>query len=224
MAKILIADDDAKLVEMITDWLDGENFTVESASNGIQALDLMKSFGFDVIVLDWDMPGYIGPDVCKEYRDWGGKAPILMLTGKGRIEEKEKGFLSGADDYLTKPFHPKELSLRIRALLGRSAQTGKSVLKFGNLTLDVTQAKGTVDGKSINLTSREFALLEFLMRHQGEVFSAEALIDRVWKSDAAVSDKAVRVCISRLREKLSGLSCPNVTTVAGFGYKLDLES
>ncbi len=223
MPKILVVDDDSQLVEMITDWLNLQKYSVESISNGIEALSLMKSFSYDVIVLDWDLPGLLGPDVCQSYRDWGGQTPIIMLTGKGAIEDKEKGFCSGSDDYLTKPFHPKELSLRIKALLGRTVSTDKNVLKFGTLTLDQSKSAVFAGPAALKLPAREFKMLEFLMRHPEHVFSAEMLIDRVWKSDEAVGNKAVRICIMRLREKLEPHDCPAIVTVPGFGYKLSLQ-
>lgn len=224
MPKILLVDDDCPLVEMMTEWLCDEGYTVEASDNGVTALSLMKSFYFDVIVLDWDLPGLTGPHICKSYRDWGGRTPVLMLTGKGAIEEKEKGFLSGSDDYLTKPFHPKELSLRIRALLGRTVSIDKRIARCGSLVLDLDKASIFAGDVDLKLSATEFALLEFLIRHPEQVFSADALISRVWKSDAEVSDKAVRVCVSRLREKLDKHDCPNIVTVSGFGYKLSSQA
>jgi two-component system, OmpR family, response regulator len=223
MPKILVVDDDEQMVEMITDYLSAEGYTVEATDNGVEALSLMKSFGYAVIVLDWEMPGRTGPDVCQSYRDWGGQAPIIMLTGKGAIEEKEKGFLSGADDYLTKPFHPKELSMRIKALLGRFVSTNKNLVTCGCLTADRSKASLLVGDVDLKLPAREFDLLEFMMRHPEQVFSSDALIDHVWKSDAEVSGKAVRVCISRVRSKLEQYACPNIVTVPGFGYKLSVH-
>jgi DNA-binding response OmpR family regulator len=223
MAKVLIVDDDLEMLEMLTGWLQREHHVVETATNGLLALNLMKSFGFDVIVLDWELPGFDGPSICKSYREGGGKVPILMLTGKGAIEEKEKGFRSGADDYLTKPFHPKELSLRILALLGRSSvQPDKNTLVVKDLILDRAGSSVKFKDTLISLTSREFSLLEFLMRHPKQTFTAEALIVQVWKSDAEVSDRAVRTCISRLRDKFLHLDkCPQIKTLPGFGYMLD---
>ncbi len=220
MPKVLIVDDDEKLVQMMVEWLEDESYTVESVDNGLNALSLMKSFSFDVIVLDWDLPGMIGPDICKAYRDLGGSTPVLMLTGKGAIEEKEKGFLTGADDYLTKPFHPKELSLRIRALMGRKVVSDKRKIQFGSLTLDLSRSAVFANGIDLKLSAREYSLLDFLIRHPEQVFNAEALIDRVWKSEDEVSDKAVRICVARLREKLSTHECPSIVTLPGFGYKL----
>lgn len=225
MSKVLLVEDDEKLVELLVERLADEKFVVEVTADGNDALNLMKSFGFDVVVLDWAIPGMSGPEVCKAYRDWGGRTPIIMLTGRSAIEEKEKGFISGVDDYLTKPFHVKELILRLRALSGRTVQTDKNKLKYGSLTLDTARGTATCSGVSLALTAREFSLLEFLIRHPEEAFATDALIYRVWRSDSAVSSKAVRACICRLRDKLASLpDCPSIDTVPGFGYKLTTGS
>jgi DNA-binding response OmpR family regulator len=225
MPKILLVEDDAKLVELLLERLADDNFVVESVSDGHDALNLMKSFGFDVIVVDWSIPGMSGPDVCKAYREWGGRTPILMLTGRSAIEEKEKCYLSGVDDYLTKPFQVKELILRLRALSGRIVQTDKQKLKYGALTLDAVKGTADCSGSQLLLTAREFSLLEFFVKHPEEVFPTEALIYRVWRSESAVSTKAVRACICRLRDKLADYpECPAIETVPGFGYKLSGSS
>jgi DNA-binding response OmpR family regulator len=220
MPKLLVVEDDFKMSEMIVDWFSAQGFAVESCDNGVKALSLMRSYEYDVIILDWDLPGHTGPDICKDYRDGGGSKPILMLTGKGAIEQKERGFLSGADDYLTKPFHAKELSLRVRSLLGRTVATDKKVVRFEELLLDLSKASISVGSVRLNLTAREFALLEFFIRHPESVFDANTLIQRVWESESEVGEKAVRICIARLRDKLSEHDCPQIITLKGFGYKL----
>lgn len=221
MPKLLIADDDDKLVQNIADWLRSEKFTVETTNDGDAAAILLSSITYDVVILDWEMPGKSGPTVCKDFRDSGGDTPILMLTGKGAIEEKEKGFLSGADDYLTKPFHPKELLLRIRSLLNRRVEPNRGTYKYGALVLDSAKTTISSDGEKLKLTGKEYALLDFLIRHPEQCFTTDALINRVWNSDKAVTDQAVRVCVARLRDKLEASSCPNtVIAEPGFGYKL----
>jgi DNA-binding response OmpR family regulator len=173
------------------------------------------------VVLDWDMPGYFGPDVVKAYRDWGGQAPILMLTGKAAIEDKERGFVCGADDYLTKPFHPKELTLRIVALTGRTARSAGQTVKYADLVLDIAKSRISAGDTQVNLTAREYDLLQFLIRHPEQSFTADALIERIWPSDSAVSAQAVRMCVLRVREKLAKVSSASITTAPGFGYKLE---
>lgn len=220
MPKILIADDDEKLRQNIADWLGTQGFTVETAPDGAAASTLLRSITYDVIVMDWQMPGKSGPELCKDYRNAGGETPVLMLTAKNAIEEKEKGFLSGADDYLTKPFHPKELLLRIRALMGRR-QAVKNVYKYDALTLDLSKTVVFFGEQQLKLTAKEFALMDFLIRHPEQCFTTESLINRIWDSEKAVTDQAVRVCVARLREKLETYAC-SATIVAepGFGYKL----
>ncbi len=133
MAKILVVDDNKLLADLVSDSLGAEHYTTECAYNGEDARLLLKSYHYDVIVLDWGLPGVSGVELCKEYRFGGGTTPILMLTGKDTIDDKEAGLDSGADDYLTKPFHLKELSARVRALLRRSASISGNVLEVRDL-------------------------------------------------------------------------------------------
>jgi DNA-binding response OmpR family regulator len=221
MSKILLIEDDENLVDLLRESLEEEHFTVEATANGHDALNLMKSFGFDVVVLDWAIPGMSGPEVCKAYREWGGRTPIIMLTARGAIEEKEKGFVSGVDDYLTKPFHVKELILRLRALSGRTVQTDKQKLKYGVLTLDTAKRTANYSGTKVTLTAREFSLLEFMVRHAEEPFTTEALINRVWPSESEVTGKAVNACVIRLRDKLAVIpDGPVIESLPGLGYRL----
>jgi DNA-binding response OmpR family regulator len=225
MSKILLVEDDEDLVELLKDRLSDEYYSVESVANGNDALNLMKSFGFDVIIVDWAIPGLSGPEVVSAYRDWGGRTPIIMLTARSAIEEKEKCYYSGVDDYLTKPFNVRELTLRLRALSGRKVQTDKNKLKLGALTVDVANRGASCSGSELSLTVLEFSLLEFLVRHPEEVFTSEALIHRVWHSESAVTVKAVRSCICRLRDKLAAFpNCPAIKTVPGFGYKISSQT
>ncbi len=223
MPKLLLADDDEKLLREVADWLTSQGFTIETAPDGAAASMLLRTNVYDVIVLDWQMPGLSGPEVCTEYRNSGGQTPMLLLTARGAIEEKEKGFLSGADDYLTKPFHPKELLLRIRSLLGRQVQTSKTTYEYGSLTLDLAKNVVLHEDQRLKLTSKEFALLDFFIRNPERCFATDALMNRIWKADEAVTDQAVRVSISRLRAKLDTYGC-KTTIVAepGFGYKLHI--
>ncbi|HEY9793633.1 MAG TPA: response regulator transcription factor [Candidatus Obscuribacterales bacterium] len=224
MAKILIVEDDVGLARMVSDWLKFEHHMVEMANNGRDGLDKLKSFEYDLVVLDVDLPELSGIEVCKEFRSTGGTTPVLLLTGKNTLTDKETGFGAGADDYLTKPFHMKELSMRLRALL-RRAEGSFAVgdqLKYRDIELDVKTHRVTRSGKELQLLPKEFALLEFLMRHQGQVFNGEALLSRVWASESETSIDAVSTCIKRLRKKID-LEGENslIRTVHGVGYKLD---
>src|SRR5579862_8845637 len=139
MAKILLVEDDLDLISRITKWLSLERHSVEAASNGQEALDLLRDVKYDLIILDWHLPGLSGIEVCKYYRSAGGKAPVLMLTGKTDIADKEAGLDAGADDYLTKPFNPRELSARLRALARRPAETLDDKLTAGDLVLHINK-------------------------------------------------------------------------------------
>jgi two-component system response regulator MprA len=222
MAKVLVVEDEHDLSGPIRDWLTREQHLVELADNGIEAIEKLSVYKFDIIVLDLMIPGLNGMEVCKRFRAKGGATPILMLTAKSAIEDKEAGLDAGADDYLTKPFHLKELSARIRALLRRHTQSSSCELSVGDLFLDILARKVTLGNKEIHLVPREFSLLEFFMRHPNQVFSAEALLDRVWASDTMASPDTIRTYIKILRKKLSCEGKDSfIRTVHGVGYKLE---
>ncbi|HNB23571.1 MAG TPA: response regulator transcription factor, partial [Candidatus Melainabacteria bacterium] len=223
MAKVLLADDDYSLLVMLSAWLKHEDHhIVETARDGEQALDLLLSYPFDCVVMDWEMPKMDGIEVCKRVREKNKKIPILLLTARETIEDRIAGLDAGADDYLTKPFAAGELSARIRTLLRRANQVELEAIKSDSIEIEKAGHSVTLDGKELNLAPREYDLLEFLMRHPGEVFSPEALMARVWpdKEDASVA--AVRVAVQRVRSKLTDASgkCP-LTTVRGSGYRWD---
>src|SRR4030095_15121453 len=202
MAKILLVEDDVQLSRTVKGWLSLEHHSVETVQSGQDALDMLAVYQYDLIVLDWQLPGLSGLELCKEFRSQGGLTPILMLTGKSAIAEKEAGLDAGSDDYLTKPFHMKELSARVRALLRRASGMTSNVLSAGKLVLDPSLYRVTVNGEEIHLQKREFALLEFLMRNPNKVFSAEALLERVWASETDATPFAIRTCMMRLRRKI----------------------
>lgn len=221
MAKILLVEDDRDLAGMVFDWLKFEHHLVEMVHDGQEGLELVQSYDYDIIVLDWELPNVSGVDILRQYRSGGGMTPILMLTGKGAVHEKEAGLDSGADDYLTKPFHMKELSARVRSLLRRPPQVTGNVLTAGLLSLEPSTYRVTKNGADLQLLPKEFALLEFLMRHPNQVFSAEALLDRVWKSESDVSPETVRTCLKRLRKKIDVEGEASIIqTLHGVGYKL----
>lgn len=224
MAKILIADDDQTVIDVVVQILGNAGFTLETAPDGSTARQLVLQFGYDAILLDWQMPGVTGIEILKEYRAKGGKAPVLMLTGLTEIERKETGFDSGADDYLTKPFHPKELLLRVKALLRRPGNEFQEVLQHDGVELDPNTKQVRVDGNIIMLAGIEFALIEFLMRHPNVVFSPEALLERVWKSDVEVAPAAVKVCVNRIRSKLNLTKDRLIKNIHGQGYILESRS
>ena len=222
MAKLLLIEDDLSLTRMIIDWLTLEHHGLESAADGKVGLERLQFYKYDLVIVDWQMPGMEGPDIVKEFRRSGGITPILMLTGKSTIVDKEIGLDAGADDYLTKPFHMKELSARIRALLRRPGALVGNILTVGRIALDPIYHVLKRDGVEIKLLPKEFSLLEFLMRHPNQVFNADALLNRVWSSESDATVDALTSCIKRLRKKvdLEGeASC--VQTVHGVGYKMN---
>ena len=218
MAKILLIEDDAGLCRMIKDWLALEQHQVEIAENGREGLEALEYYKYDLVVLDWNLPEIDGIEVLRRYRDKKGDAPVLMLTGRGEIGEKEQGFDTGADDYLTKPFHMKELSARIRAILRRPVTLVSDTIEIGALKIEEGTRKVILNGGEIDLLPSEYALLEFLMRHPNQVFSKDALLDRVWSSQSDATSNALTTCIKRLRKKLPA---DLIKTVYGVGYKLE---
>jgi DNA-binding response OmpR family regulator len=220
MAKILLVEDDEAFAAIVTDWLGRENHTVDVCHDGDSGLEITKSFRFDLIVLDWQLPGLSGVEVCQSYRKNGGVSPVIMLTGLGSIDNKTSGFDSGADDYLTKPCDLRELSARIRALLRRPAQIEEEVLKVAHLSLNTKSLVAEVAGKKVELLPKELALLEFFMRHPDRVFSQDAILAHVWKSDSEAGPETVRTWIKRLRKKIDVDDKSAIQTIYGVGYKL----
>lgn len=221
MAKILVVEDNEELANSVRTYLMFEHHTVEHIGNGQTASDHLRAFQYDLILLDWNLPGKDGIDILRRFRELGGTTPVLMLTGHDTVDEKEFGLDSGADDYLTKPFQMKELGARVRALLRRpAAVSNTNVLQAGNISIDTQKYRVTLNGEPITLVPREFQLLEFFMRHKNQVFSPEALLDRVWPSDSEASTEAIRTALKRLRKKVD----PDgnlIRTVHGVGYILE---
>jgi DNA-binding response OmpR family regulator len=222
MAKILIVEDELDLAGPVRDWLARESNTVEIVADGSEALECLRLYKYDVIILDLMLPGLNGMEICRQFRARGGTTPILMLTAKGSVEDKEAGLDIGADDYLTKPFSLKELAARVRALLRRPPDVSSNILTVADIALDPSANNVTKAGKEIHLLPKEFSLLEFFMRHPNQVFSAEALIDRVWQSDSDALSDTIRTHIKTLRRKIDSKGKPSlIATVHGVGYKLE---
>ena|ERR1700691_1499595 len=222
MAKILVVEDDKDLAALIRNLLSAERHTVEIADSGADAVQLLKMFKYDLVILDWMLPGMSGMAVCQDHRSHGGTTAILMLTAKTSIEEKESGLDAGADDYLTKPCDPRELLARVRALLRRPQVVTSREMQVGNLALDTKTCRVFKDSQEIKLLPKEFNLLELFMRYPNQVFSSEALLERVWSSDSSASFDTVRTYIKTLRKKIDSpdsVSC--IRTIHGVGYCLD---
>lgn len=202
MPKILIVEDDKQLAQSVAKWFQMESHLVETVNDGQQGLDRVLAGHYDVVILDIDLPGLSGLEILTQYRSQRGTMPIIMLTGKNSTAEKEQGLDAGADDYVTKPFSVKELAARVRAVLRRPAIMQSSVVQLGNLTLDQKARKICKGSEQLNLNTIDFSLLEFLMRHPGKFFSAEALIERVWQTDEPPGTDAVRSSIKRIRQAI----------------------
>jgi DNA-binding response OmpR family regulator len=223
MPRVLIADDDDQLRGLITDFLESQKFTVEAVNNGASCKEKLEQNTYDVLVLDWQMPGLTGVEVCRWFRGQGGGTPVLLLTAKDQIEDKEDGFASGVDDYLTKPFVFRELSARLAALLRRGEVAVSLIVELGPLRVDPDKHLVTVGGTTLNLSPTEFSVLEFFARHPGQVFNTTVLLDRIWKSTSDVSPDTVRVYIRRLRDKLQNIGYPDLLqNIHGVGYKLEV--
>jgi len=226
MSKVLVVDDDALLAKLVADWLKAENFTVEVCNNGKDAVALISDFHYDAIILDWELHDMQGIDILDRYRKSGGTGLVMMLTGRDQIEDKESGLMTGADDYLTKPFHIKELIARLHALLRRPRNTYQEELKVGAVRLNPQTRKVFVNEKEVELLAKEFAVLEHFMRHPGQVFDAESLLNRVWKSEKAVNNETVRTTIKRLRQRLDKDNDSEkslIETLYGAGYRLRID-
>lgn len=221
MAKILIVEDDIQLSKLVRDWLKMERHEVEVVNDGQEGLNRLKVYDYDLVVLDLELPVIGGMEILREFRATGKKTPVLILTGRTTIDDKELGLDSGADDYLTKPFHAKELTARIRALMRRVGGNIGSVLTSGDIELDRTSFTVKRAGIDIKLVPKEFALLEFLMRNPGTVFPPEALLNRVWSNESDATVEALTTCIKRLRKKLDVEGKESIIrNVHGVGYGL----
>lgn len=215
--RILVVEDEHRIANTIKKGLEQERYAVDVAYDGITGFDLASAEDYDVVVLDVMLPGMDGLTICKKLREAGRHTPILILSARGLIEDKVLGLDLGADDYLSKPFAFTELVARIRAIVRRPKRTLKPLLEVGDLKLDTQEYKVEKQGKSVTLTAREFALLEYLMRHSNTLVSKDQIIDHVWDYDANVLPNTVEVYVRSLRQKLGE---DIIETRRGFGYKL----
>ena len=223
MARILVVEDDNTLRSLINAFLmDGEH-EVHLAENGQVARAQLKLNEYDLIILDWMLPDLTGIEICQAYRTRGGKAPIMMLTSRSDKYDKATGLDAGADDYMVKPFEQVEFQARVRALLRRPGAFGSQTNKIRIRELEIDTVKKTValSGDAIELRPREYALLEFLMRHPGQSFTAEALFTRLWNTDALAAQETVRMHIMALRKKIQDTNeNPLIVSMRGRGYKI----
>jgi two-component system phosphate regulon response regulator PhoB len=224
MSKILLIEDDAELADKLRAWLVSEGHQLEISGTGEDGLQMLSGFQFDIAVLDWNLPGISGLEVLKRYRSNGGKTPIIFLTGQGEMDFKLEGLEAGADDYMTKPFDVRELSVRIKGILRRPPDMLMTELTARGVVLKVESRRLVAGSEQITLRPRECALLEYLMRHPNRCFSAKALLDAVWPSDSNSSEDSVRTCMRILRGRLSSIGRDDlVKTVLGSGYIVETD-
>ncbi|MGH9093128.1 MAG: response regulator transcription factor [Acidimicrobiales bacterium] len=216
--RVLVVEDHAKLAMTVAAGLRQAGMAVDVAFDGRDALDHIATTLYDVVVLDRDLPGVHGDDVCRALVAEGAQSRVLMLTAAGALGDRVQGLGLGADDYLTKPFEFPELVARIRALLRRPGLALPPRLVRDDLTLDASERIVTRDGARLSLNPKEFAVLELLLAAQGAVVSSEQLLERVWDEAADPFSQAVKTTISRLRAKLG--DPPIIETVAKSGYRI----
>jgi two-component system phosphate regulon response regulator PhoB len=224
-ARILIVEDEEALTLLLRYNLETEGYEVETVARGDEADLLLKERAFDLVILDWMLPGLSGIELCRRLR---GRAdtrqlPIIMLTARGEESERVRGLSTGADDYIVKPFSIPELSARARALLRRALpERVADVLSFGDLEVDREKKRVSRGGRAVDLGPTEYRLLEFLMQRPGRVFSREQLLDGVWGSEIYIDERTVDVHVGRLRKALNrGHGTDPIRTVRGAGYALD---
>lgn len=227
MYNILVCDDDKEIVEAIGIYLSKEGYQIFKAYNGKEAFDIIRKVEIHLILLDIMMPKIDGIEVCKRVRE-NLSIPILMLSAKSEDMDKIQGIMTGADDYLTKPFNPLELSVRVKAILRRTyyfnnINTSKNIINIENLTIDKNERTIKVDDIEIPFTSREFDILYLLASNRGKVFSSEEIFLKVWKEDYYNSNNTVMVHMSRIREKLDKYNDGHsiIKTIWGVGYKIE---
>ena len=212
-----MVEDEHLIAQSLKKGLEQEKYTVDLAYTGTDGYDLASTEDYDLILLDLMLPGMDGITICQKLRQSNNHTPILMLTAKGQTEDKITGLNCGADDYLGKPFSFEELLARIRALIRRPKEISTPILTVGKLSLDAVKFQVMLDNKEIKLSSREFTLLEYLMRNARVTLSKEKIISHLWNYDSDVLPNTVEVYIRNLRQKIG----PDfIETLRGFGYKL----
>ncbi len=221
--RILLVEDDARVASFIRRGLREENYTVDLAVDGEQGLFLAQTGEYDLVILDLLLPKRSGLDVLRTLRAERITIPILILTAKDKLEDKIAGLDAGADDYLTKPFGFDELLARVRALMRRRGDMVPTLLRAGDLEMDTMRRHVTRDGKELILTNREYALLEFFLRHPNQVVTRSMLSEHVWEHDFDTFSNVIDVHVARLRRKVDdGFETKLLQTVRGSGYTLQV--
>jgi two-component system, OmpR family, response regulator len=221
--RILIVEDEHKIANSIKKGLTQEHYAADVSYTGSEGYDLACSETYDLILLDLMLPDMNGVDICAKLRKQNIHTPIIILTAKSQVQDKVEGLDAGADDYITKPFSFEELLARVRALVRRPKELVDTELKVSDLALNTLNYQVQREGKEIKLSSKEYSLLEYMMRNYGRVITKDELISHVWDYDADILTNTVEVYIKNLRDKID-VPFKNkkalITTVRGFGYKL----
>lgn len=222
-SKILLIEDDIKLAQFIEMELSCEGYQVSMAHNGLDGLTQARQDPPDLVVLDWMMPGLTGVEICRRLRATGIKVPIILVTARNEISDRVAGLDAGADDYVIKPFSIEELLARIRSNLRRTLETESNILQFEDLSLNLRSREVIRDGRAIELTVREFELLEYLMMHPQQVMTRDQILEKVWGYDFGGDSNVIEVYVRTLRQKLEIDDAPRmIQTVRGVGYVLRL--
>jgi len=223
MAQILVVEDDPDIAALLSHYLEKAGHVVARLSSGAEVMPHLRTHSADLVILDLMLPGMDGLLVCRAMRDDAATAgmPIIMLTARGDEGDRVKGLELGADDYVTKPFSPKELVARVAARLRRTApaSSGKEIVIYGEIAIDADRHTVTLSGKEVKLTAKEFLLLQYFVQHPGRVLSRDLLLTDVWGYQYTGGTRTVDVHIRRLREKLPVLN-ESIETIKQFGYKL----
>lgn len=223
MTTLLIVDDDPKVRDVISIYFSQIGYTTVTAQHGIEALETLKTVPIDVAIVDVMMPYLSGIDVVKEIRRLYN-LPIILLTAKGQIEDKEQGYRAGTDDYVVKPVDPKELQFRVEALLRLYDTTPTDTLRLGPLSIHPNRYEIQIGDQTLLFPLKEFELLSYLVKNHGRVLTREQIIDEVWNIDFAGDERTVDVHIKRLRARLSQLvSNLHIKTVRGVGYSIEVS-
>jgi len=223
--RILVVEDEPKIARFIKKGLTEQGYAVDAALNGEEALAYAKSAPYDLIILDLLLPGIDGITVCRILRETSLAAPILILTAMDSVEDRVKGLDAGADDYLVKPFAFAELLARIRALLRRPQTVASNSLQLGDLLLDVAKRKVERGGVPVDLTAKEYALLEYLVRNQCQVLTRTQIMEHVWNYDFFSGSNIVDVYIRYLRKKIDdGRDAKLIKTIRGAGYTICIKN
>jgi DNA-binding response OmpR family regulator len=230
--KILLVEDEQKIADFVCAGLNGRGLDIKHCDNGKVGFELARQGAYDVIVLDIMLPGRDGLSVLKGLRDAGVSTPVILLTARNELGDRVKGLNLGADDYLAKPFYVEELLARIHALQRRLSGERQNTLQVGDITLDRITRQARCRSETIDLTSREFALLEYLMRSAGQLFTRNQILEHVWGYDFDPSTNVVDVCIKRIRGKITSIEAgdPNhslnspIESVRGMGYRFRQSS